>query len=52
MTLLPGDIICTGTPAGVGHGRKPPEYLKKGDIVEYGIEGLGRATQKVVAWNE
>jgi 2-keto-4-pentenoate hydratase/2-oxohepta-3-ene-1,7-dioic acid hydratase in catechol pathway len=52
MTLLPGDIICTGTPAGVGHGRKPPEYLKKGDIVEYGIEGLGRATQKVVAWDD
>jgi 2-keto-4-pentenoate hydratase/2-oxohepta-3-ene-1,7-dioic acid hydratase in catechol pathway len=52
MTLLPGDIICTGTPAGVGHGRKPPEYLKRGDIVEYGIEGLGRATQKVLAWDE
>jgi 2-keto-4-pentenoate hydratase/2-oxohepta-3-ene-1,7-dioic acid hydratase in catechol pathway len=49
MTLLPGDIICTGTPAGVGHGRKPPEYLKKGDIVEYGIDGLGQASQKVVA---
>jgi 2-keto-4-pentenoate hydratase/2-oxohepta-3-ene-1,7-dioic acid hydratase in catechol pathway len=52
MRLLPGDIICTGTPAGVGHGRKPPEYLKKGDIVEYGIEGLGRANQKVVAWDD
>jgi 2-keto-4-pentenoate hydratase/2-oxohepta-3-ene-1,7-dioic acid hydratase in catechol pathway len=52
MTLLPGDIICTGTPAGVGHGRKPPEYLKKGDIVEYGIESLGCATQKVVAWDD
>jgi 2-keto-4-pentenoate hydratase/2-oxohepta-3-ene-1,7-dioic acid hydratase in catechol pathway len=52
MTLLPGDIICTGTPAGVGHGRKPPEYLKKGDIVEYGIDGLGRASQKVIAWDD
>jgi 2-keto-4-pentenoate hydratase/2-oxohepta-3-ene-1,7-dioic acid hydratase in catechol pathway len=52
MTILPGDIICSGTPAGVGHGSKPPEYLKKGDRVEYGIEGLGRATQKVVAWDD
>jgi len=52
MTLLPGDIICTGTPAGVGHGQSPPEYLKKGDIVEYGIDGLGSATQKVIAWND
>ena len=52
MTLLPGDIVCTGTPAGVGHGRKPPEYLKKGDIVEYGIDGLGRASQKVIAWDD
>jgi 2-keto-4-pentenoate hydratase/2-oxohepta-3-ene-1,7-dioic acid hydratase in catechol pathway len=51
-TLLPGDIICTGTPAGVGHGRTPPEYLKTGDIVEYGIDGLGQASQKVVAWEK
>jgi len=51
MTLYPGDIICTGTPAGVGHGRKPPAYLKKGDIVQYGIDGLGQASQKVVAWD-
>lgn len=51
-TLLPGDIVCTGTPAGVGHGRNPQEYLKKGDIVEYGIEGLGSATQNVVAWDD
>jgi 2-keto-4-pentenoate hydratase/2-oxohepta-3-ene-1,7-dioic acid hydratase in catechol pathway len=50
-TLLPGDIVCTGTPAGVGHGRTPPEYLKKGDLVEYGIDGLGEASQKVIAWN-
>ena len=52
MTLLPGDIICTGTPAGVGHGRKPPEYLKKGDVVEYGIDGLGQTYQKVMAWDD
>ncbi len=45
MTLLPGDIISTGTPAGVGLGLKPPRYLKPGDIVELGIEGLGSARQ-------
>ncbi len=50
-TLLPGDIVCTGTPAGVGHGKIPPEYLKEGDLIEYGINGLGEASQKVVAWN-
>ncbi|UCD34915.1 MAG: fumarylacetoacetate hydrolase family protein [Nitrospiraceae bacterium] len=50
MTLLPGDIVSTGTPAGVGHGRKPPEYLKEGDIVEYGIDGLGQASQKIIVW--
>ncbi len=52
MTLSPGDIVCTGTPSGVGHGRKPPEYLKKGDFVEYGIDGLGSAAQKVRAWDD
>lgn len=52
MTLLPGDILCTGTPAGVGHGRKPPEYLKKSDIVEYGIDGLGSASQRVIQWDD
>jgi 2-keto-4-pentenoate hydratase/2-oxohepta-3-ene-1,7-dioic acid hydratase in catechol pathway len=52
MTLLPGDIVCTGTPAGVGHGMKPPEYLKRGDIIEYGIDGLGQAYQKVMAWDD
>jgi 2,4-diketo-3-deoxy-L-fuconate hydrolase len=41
MTLLPGDIISTGTPAGVGLGFKPPFYLKPGDVVELGIDGLG-----------
>lgn len=45
MTLLPGDIISTGTPAGVGLGFKPPVYLKKGDVVELGIEKLGEQKQ-------
>jgi 2-keto-4-pentenoate hydratase/2-oxohepta-3-ene-1,7-dioic acid hydratase in catechol pathway len=49
MTLLPGDVISTGTPAGVGLGMKPaPQYLKAGDEVELGIDGLGRSRQKVV----
>jgi len=47
MTLLPGDIISTGTPAGVGLGMKPPVYLKAGDVVELGIDGLGDARQVV-----
>tara|TARA_B110000438_G_scaffold35585_1_gene35302 strand:- start:597 stop:1088 length:492 start_codon:yes stop_codon:yes gene_type:complete len=41
MTLLPGDVITTGTPPGVGDGMKPPSYLKKGDVVKLGIETLG-----------
>ena len=45
MTLLPGDVISTGTPAGVGLGFKPPRYLKPGDVVELGIEGLGASRQ-------
>ena len=48
MTLLPGDLISTGTPAGVGLGMKPPLYLKEGDVVELGIDGLGKQRQKVV----
>ena len=53
MTLLPGDIISTGTPAGVGLGQKPePVYLKPGDIVELGIDGLGTAKQELVRWKE
>jgi 2,4-diketo-3-deoxy-L-fuconate hydrolase len=48
MTLLPGDIISTGTPAGVGLGFNPPIYIKKGDIVELGIEGLGEQKQLAV----
>ena len=50
MTLLPGDIISTGTPAGVGLGMKPPVYLKPGDVVELGIDGLGKSTQHVIAY--
>lgn len=50
MTLLPGDVISTGTPAGVGLGLNPPVYLKPGDVVELGIDGLGTSTQKVVAY--
>jgi 2,4-diketo-3-deoxy-L-fuconate hydrolase len=50
MTLLPGDVISTGTPAGVGLGMKPPQYLKAGDVVGLGIEKLGESRQSVVAW--
>lgn len=50
MTLLPGDIISTGTPAGVGLGFKPPIYLKPGDVVELGADGLGVQKQQVVAY--
>jgi 2-keto-4-pentenoate hydratase/2-oxohepta-3-ene-1,7-dioic acid hydratase in catechol pathway len=48
MTLHPGDVISTGTPPGVGLGMKPPRYLKAGDVVELGIEGLGRQRQEVI----
>jgi 2,4-didehydro-3-deoxy-L-rhamnonate hydrolase len=47
MTLLPGDVISTGTPAGVGLGFNPPVYLKEGDVVELGIDGLGVSKQQV-----
>ncbi|WP_121063788.1 fumarylacetoacetate hydrolase family protein [Chachezhania antarctica] len=49
MTLHPGDVISTGTPPGVGLGLKPPRYLKAGDVVELGIEGLGQQRQDVIA---
>jgi 2,4-diketo-3-deoxy-L-fuconate hydrolase len=49
MSLQPGDVILTGTPAGVGLGRKPPVYLKAGDMVQASIESLGEQTHKVVA---
>ena len=51
MSLLPGDVISTGTPAGVGMGMNPPRYLNPGDVVELGIEGLGSSRQNVVAYN-
>jgi 2-keto-4-pentenoate hydratase/2-oxohepta-3-ene-1,7-dioic acid hydratase in catechol pathway len=50
MTLLPGDVISTGTPAGVGLGFNPPQYLRAGDVVALGIEGLGTSSQKAVAF--
>jgi 2-keto-4-pentenoate hydratase/2-oxohepta-3-ene-1,7-dioic acid hydratase in catechol pathway len=52
MTLLPGDIISTGTPAGVGLGMNPPLYLKPGDVMELGIDGLGTSRQTVVAFKK
>lgn len=50
MTLLPGDVISTGTPAGVGLGFNPPVYLKPGDTMELGVDGLGSSKQKCVAY--
>jgi 2-keto-4-pentenoate hydratase/2-oxohepta-3-ene-1,7-dioic acid hydratase in catechol pathway len=50
MTLLPGDVISTGTPAGVGLGFTPNIYLKEGDVVELGIDGLGTSKQNVIAY--
>ncbi len=52
MTLLPGDVISTGTPAGVGLGMKPPQFLKAGDLVELGIERLGESRQQVTQFRE
>ncbi|MBI2685325.1 MAG: fumarylacetoacetate hydrolase family protein [Acidobacteria bacterium] len=51
MTLLPGDVISTGTPPGVGLGFKPPIFMKAGDVVELGIEGLGESRQEAIAWS-
>ncbi len=50
MELLPGDVITTGTPPGVGLGMKPPRFLKPGDVMRVGIEGLGEQKQLVTAW--
>lgn len=50
MTLLPGDVISTGTPAGVGLGFNPPIYLKEGDVIELGADHLGEQRQEVIAW--
>jgi 2,4-didehydro-3-deoxy-L-rhamnonate hydrolase len=52
MTLLPGDVISTGTPPGVGLGMNPPAYLKPGDVVALGIQGLGESRQEVVVYQE
>lgn len=52
MTLLPGDVISTGTPPGVGLGMNPPAYLKPGDVVALGIQGLGESRQQVVVYQE
>lgn len=52
MTLLPGDIISTGTPFGVGLGFDPPRYLKSGDVMELGIEGLGKSKQTCIAYKK
>ena len=49
MSLQPGDIISTGTPPGVGMGKKPPLYLKPGDTMKLGIEGLGEQYHKTVS---
>lgn len=52
MTLLPGDVVSTGTPAGVGMGFSPSVYLKPGDVIELGIDGLGTSSQTCVAWTK
>lgn len=49
MTLLPGDVVSTGTPGGVALGMDPPPYLRAGDVVELGIDGLGSSRQAVRA---
>jgi 2,4-didehydro-3-deoxy-L-rhamnonate hydrolase len=48
MSLHPGDVISTGTPPGVGHGQKPPVYLREGNVVRLGVQGLGEQRQRVV----
>lgn len=52
MTLLPGDVVSTGTPFGVGMGLTPPRYLRPGDVVELGIDGLGSSRQSAKAWGK
>ena len=52
MTLLPGDVISTGTPSGVGLGFKPPRYLKGGEVIELGIDGLGTQRQVAVRYED
>ncbi len=50
MTLMPGDVVITGTPSGVGMGCDPPEFLKPGDVLSLSVEGLGEQRQEVIAW--
>ncbi|MDO9425955.1 MAG: fumarylacetoacetate hydrolase family protein [Methylobacterium sp.] len=52
MMLMPGDVITTGTPPGVGMGAKPPRFLKNGDVITLGIDGLGTQRQEVVAFDD
>jgi 2,4-diketo-3-deoxy-L-fuconate hydrolase len=52
MTLDPGDVIVTGTPPGVGLGKKPPRFLQAGDTISLGIAGLGEQAARVVAWRK
>jgi 2-keto-4-pentenoate hydratase/2-oxohepta-3-ene-1,7-dioic acid hydratase in catechol pathway len=52
VQLEPGDVITTGTPPGVGLGMKPPAYLKPGDVMRLGIDGLGVQEQRVLRWGE
>jgi len=52
MTLMPGDVIATGTPEGVGMGRDPQDYLKPGDVMRLGVEGLGEQRQEVIAYKK
>jgi 2,4-diketo-3-deoxy-L-fuconate hydrolase len=52
MTLMPGDVIATGTPSGVGLGMKPPQFLKPGDRLRLSVEGLGEQNQRLVAFTE
>jgi len=52
FVMEPGDVITTGTPPGVGLGMKPPQYLKPGDVIRLGIDGLGEQQQKVVAFRK
>jgi 2-keto-4-pentenoate hydratase/2-oxohepta-3-ene-1,7-dioic acid hydratase in catechol pathway len=47
MTLEPGDVIATGTPAGVGFARTPPEFMKSGDVVECEVDGIGRIKNRI-----
>ena len=52
MTLAPGDVICTGTPEGVGFGQTPPRFLRAGDVIHLGIDGLGEQTHEIHAYGE